>query len=67
MKNIFKRFKKTTATATATKWIVSYADSVVGYGERVGTFTSEIEARNYLKALKERNTDSTIDFFMYEA
>ena len=30
MKNIFKRFKKIT-----TKWVVSYTDTVVGYGEKI--------------------------------
>jgi hypothetical protein len=61
MKNIFKRFKKTT-----TKWVVSYTDTVVGYGEKVKTFTSEAAAKIYLEELKEKNTDPTIEFFMYE-
>lgn len=61
MKNIFKRFKKTTP-----KWVVSYTDTVVGYGEKVKVFTNEFDARNYLKELKEKNTDTTIEYFMYE-
>ena len=61
MKNIFKRFKKTT-----TKWVVSYTDTVVGYGEKIKTFTTEPAARNYLEELKKRNTDPTIEYFMYE-
>lgn len=65
MKNIFKRLKKTTTTAT-TKWVVSYSDTAIGYGEKIKTFTNETDARNYLEGLKEKSTDSTIEYFMYE-
>jgi hypothetical protein len=61
MKNIFKRFKKTT-----TKWVVSYTDTVVGYGEKIKIFTSEAAAKIYLEELKEKNTDPSIEYFMYE-
>ena len=61
MKNIFKRFKKTT-----TKWVVSYTDTVVGYGEKIKIITSEAAAKIYLEELKEKNTDPSIEYFMYE-
>lgn len=61
MKNIFKRFKKTT-----TKWVVSYTDTVVGFGEKIKIFTSEAAAKIYLEDLKEKNTDPSIEYFMYE-
>lgn len=62
MKNIFKRTKKTTTT----KWVVSYADTAIGYGEKVKVFTDELTARNYLEELQEKNTDPSIEYFMYE-
>ena len=62
MKNIFKRTKKTTTT----KWVVSYADTAIGYGEKVKVFTSEAAAKIYLEELKEKNTDPSIEYFMYE-
>jgi hypothetical protein len=63
MKNIFKRVKKTTTT---TKWVVSYTDTAIGFGEKVKIFTDETTAKNYLEELKEKNTDPSIEYFMYE-
>jgi hypothetical protein len=62
MKNIFKRVKKTTTT----KWVVSYTDTAIGFGEKVKIFTDEATAKNYLEGLKEKNTDPSIEYFMYE-
>jgi hypothetical protein len=62
MKNIFKRVKKTTTT----KWVVSYTDTAIGFGEKVKIFTDEVTAKNYLEELKEKNTDPSIEYFMYE-
>jgi hypothetical protein len=62
MRNIFKRTKKTTAT----KWVVSYADTAAGYGEKVKIFTDELAAKEYLAELTEKNTDPSVEYFMYE-